>query len=230
MSCFGAATVCRPTEPPAGGPDVPTGPPSGLVIRAGTRPQHTLNRETDARTALTRGLADYLMGLEIELEARGLRFQNCFEQWAEPEDSANFPSAAVYALGPGVYESALTPKLDPGHKVEGAPNTYLITTAELVVDLTVEVYCTDPTERMVVSGMLEDALNPVDWRNGFMLALPHYYGVHGVYELRDAAFQDDEASATRGSWRALYTLSARVPVVRPRDLPLARHRVTAVVE
>ncbi len=56
------------------------------------------------------------------------------------------------------------------------------------LDLTLDVYTSDPVERSVLTAGLEDAMNPVDWRYGFFLDLPYYFGARASYDAgtRDA--------------------------------------------
>ena len=70
---------------------------TALVSDPDTREAITARRETDARTALTRGLADYLRDLSITWEAgREVTLLRVLEAWAQPEELSKFPSAAIY--------------------------------------------------------------------------------------------------------------------------------------
>lgn len=223
---IGITRVSRPPAedgaPPTDGPD---GSLSQLVSVSGTKPQYTARRSTDARTALTRGLADYLVQLSAEVEERDVRLRRVLEHYAEPEERAVYPSACVYALGPGRYSPAFTPQVTPGVQVPGTdPAAFLVTTSELQLDMTVDVWTTDPVMRMAVCSMLEDGLNILDWRGGVLVELPHYYGHRASYDLLDTAYVDDDANASAGNWRAMLTVSGKVSVARLKTLPQARAR------
>lgn len=198
------------------------------LVEVGMESVFTPRNETDARGALTRGLAEYVSQLSTTWGGgRELAFYNVFDYWAEPEDGAQYPSAAVYTDADGTYDAShFTPSV--GAMV--APGQYLVSTSDLSVDLMLDVYTTDPIMRAGVNKMLEDALNPHDWRYGLVLDLPHYFGSRGVYELLKQSFIDSEDLSQARYRRVVFTLRATVTVYRLKTLPLhdPRVRVTTV--
>jgi hypothetical protein len=198
------------------------------VLRNNTPPTITNRHETDARTALTRGLAMYLRGLEFDGGAgRILAFGNrVFESYADPEVQAAFPSAMVSSDSPGNYDaSRLTPG-EPVDRVQAAEGNALISTSEFVLDMVIDIWATEPRSRMALVAGMEQALSPVDWMYGLRLDLPFYFGARAGYELQSVQYIDSEESATRRYRRASMVVSGRVPVYRFAAKPLARPRFT----
>jgi len=213
-----------PSPPPPGG--------SYLITRAQEPTQFTANQETDARTALTRALAEYLSQLSYDDEGgRVLRFERVFQTWAEPEDEGVYPSAYVGASGDGSYEDArLSPSVPSDQRLNLPDGRYIVSGSDLAIDLVIEVRCTDPEARVALSAMLERDLNPVDWRYGFMLVMPHYFNQRGCFELMSSGYQDSETTAQQRLRVATFSIKARVPVTRLRAYPKAqlRTKVTTV--
>ena len=190
-------------------------------------------RETDARTALKRGLANYLMSLPVFIHPahqREVQLRKIYDVWPDQEEKAAYPSATVYSTLPHPYEaSSFTPVIDPACKIDAV--TYLVKTAEVSFDLTIDILTTDPEERICFGMQMEDALSPVDWMSGFQLELPHYHNLRGVYQLMEGNYPDDEPSVFSRNRHLTYKLKAQVPVVRLQKLtPLTevRSEVTVV--
>jgi len=203
---------------------VTVGSKSVLVSQDGTPNVMTDNHESDCRTALTRGVADYLRTLEIQMPGgRRLVFVEVLHTWAEPEMPAKYPSAIVYAPSPGVYDAS---RFTPGISNRGrlADGRYVLEIADFLLDMSVELWSTDPAERVGLVKMLEDAFNPVDWMYGFCLDLPHYYGARAVYEMKSLTYMESEDEAARRYRRAAFTLGGRVPLIRVVDFPQAKPR------
>ena len=173
-------------------------------------------QETDARTALTRGLAEYLALLVFDAPGgRELRFDKVLDTWAEPEDNARYPRAVVGGTGTGVYDAS---KFTPGpptqrHQLPLPDGRYLISASAFVQDLTVEVWANDPPARREIVRGLEAAFNPVEWMFGFQLELPFYFNERAVYAPKDLAYLDTEQDAMRRYRKAVFTLTGEVPVV-----------------
>lgn len=183
----------------------------------------TTNQETDARTALSRGLKEYLEQLEWTASGgRRIRFERVLDVWAEPEDGkAGYPSAVVQGAGAGTYDaSKLSPSADSKDRL---PNgLYLLSPCELTQTLQVEVWASDSEERLAIVAMLEQALiAPTSWLYGIRLALPHYFGLVAEYEFTGLNYLDSEQDAGRRKRNAVITLTGRVPVARAVALPLA---------
>lgn len=187
-------------------------PGTTLVTQAGFTPTYTANRETDARTALTRGLAEYISTLRIETtDGRFVKFVQVYNTWAEPEDITYYPSAAVYASDPGNYDPS---KFTPGGLVNISGDTYLSSTSEIVFDMNIEIWATDPIERNALVAMLEDGLNPVDFMYGAKLILPHYFGEIAEIEMLSQAYVDTSEDAKRRYRKAVVVVRGRMPVTR----------------
>lgn len=196
------------------------------VLRNNTAPRLTNRHETDARTALTRGLAFYLRGLEFDGGAgRLLAFGNrVFESYADPEVQAAFPSALVSSDTPGTYDAS---RLTPGEveRVQTSEGNYLLSTSEFVLEMVVDIWATENRSRMALVAGMEHALSPTEWMYGLRLDLPFYFGARAGYELQSVQYVDSEESATRRYRRASMVVSGRVPVYRFAALPSARARL-----
>jgi hypothetical protein len=201
-------------------------PPSATVLV--TEPEQkfplTDRQDCDARSALARGLAEYLGPQSfVAADGRRLQFADFFDAWADFEDPAHYPAAVVLPEGEGTYDaSKFTPTTSPRDRV--ADDLYAVTVAELVQNLIVEVWATDVLEREGLMKLLEDTLNPVMWRYGCRLQLPHYCNVTGVYELVGVAFSDSTEDVHRRIRRVRVTVRGSIPVVRLHRLPTARPR------
>lgn len=227
MSCETPSPVREPLNVPVSDPVART----CLVEEPSDAQVLTANRETDARTALKRGLAEYIgsLGPFTHPAGRTVEILESFDTWAEQEDKRQYPSAIVYSKTEGTYDaSSFSPIVSPNCKVDDF--TFVVKYSELEIDLTLDVVCTDPEERVAVAMQLEDALNPVLWRYGFILKLPHYHGIHGSYELLDNMMPDDEEKAFARNRHLVFTLRGHVPVVRLQTItPLNDIRVQVVV-
>jgi len=205
---------------------------ASLISTVGHRPVPSTVRETDARTALTRGLADYLQTAVFDAPGgRQLRFAKVFRTWAVPEDLAEYPAAAVYSTVPAVYDaSKFTPSPNSRCTVGEGSNLYLVSASEMILDVRVEVWANDPAARMEIVAGMEGMLNPVDWMYGFKLALPFYFGQVGIYETKDSAYLDTEEDAMRRYRKAVFTVTGQVPVVNVFEYKPARPKVHVSVD
>lgn len=181
-------------------------------VLAGEKQVLTLTRKTDTRTALTRGLAEYLSQLSIAWEGGRLsRFVQVFENWAEPEDTAHYPSAVVYSGEGGSYDASV---LSPQLQLIPGTNIYVRSVAELVQPLTIELWTTDPQERMALVAMLEDALEPHEFMTGLRLTLPHYHNQRGTYEKLSVTYDDSQDNAQRRWRKAVISLTGNITQLR----------------
>ncbi len=94
----------------------PRQPPKGrscLITKPSKSQLLTSNRETDARTALKRGLKEYLETLSFTAPGgRTVAFERVVDVWADHEVKVVFPSAIVYSIGEGSYDaSGFTPSV-----------------------------------------------------------------------------------------------------------------------
>lgn len=205
----------------------PVRPPQGatrLLLDPTEKEAFTQVRETDCRTAMTRGLKEYMEQLRSSaLGGREVAFKSVLQTWAEPEKPARYPSAIVYGSTDGTYDaSRFTPGVNAAHRIAPPDGRYLMQLAEYVSDLTVELWCTDPNERVNLSMLLEDAFNPTDWMYGFRLCLPHYFSARATFEMKSLAYADTEEEAKRRYRRAVFTLEGRVPLIKLVGIPPAR--------
>lgn len=196
-----------------------------LITKPGTPMAYSGDQETDARTALTRGLAEYLSMLVFPAAGgRELRFDKVLDTWAEPEDGAKYPRAYVGGSSMGAYDAS---KFTPGpptkrSQLPAPDGRYLVSACSLVQDLTVEVWANDPPARRVIVTGLESAFNPVDFMFGFVLELPFYFNERATYTLKDMVYQDTEQDAMRRYRKAMFTVTGEVPVVNLFSYPLAK--------
>lgn len=209
----------------------PPGPPRALLV-VPKSPQgiFTARKDTDTRTALTRGLAEYIEGVTIEQDdGRKLRFQQVFSSWAEPENIAEYPSAVVYTTGLGTYDSkSFTPVVNESCRIPAPDGRLLVVPAEFVIDITVEVWATDPVERASLVTALEDTFNPFASTYGFTLQLPHYHNVRATFEPMQMGYMDSEVEAVQRIRKAVFMLNARIPLVKLESFPGAKPRADVV--
>jgi hypothetical protein len=153
------------------------------------------------------------------------------ETWADPEEFAEYPSAAVYSTAAGTYDaSKLTPHPDPSLRIGQPDGRFLIEMSEFSIQVTVELWTTDPKERSSLVAALEDAFSPVEWMYGFRLALPHYFGAHATYELLSSTYSDSAGQALERYRLASFVLQANVAALRLKALPEAKLKARVEVE
>lgn len=200
-----------------------------LVTHA-TPPQVlTAVRETDALTAITRGLKEYVETLDVTwVGGRHSKFAKVLDGWAVPEQVAEFPTAILYAQSPGRYDAAdFAPRTV---QVAGTRST-LRSSSELTVSLSVEVWSTDPKERMAIGALLEDAFDPTDDQTGFVLELPHYHSARAAFSLADVVYADTAINAQQRRRLVVFTLDASVPKYRfTKHVPAFEPRLEAHVD
>lgn len=188
-----------------------------LIVSPDTRQVLRPTKLTDARTALLRGIKEYVEELTIAVQNRhDVAFRQVIEGVAEPEQVSKYPAAAVYGYGPGNYAWEEGTLLPLQHENEDSlpQDTMALLPGEFTLELAVEVWATDPHERVAMVSMLEDAFSPVEWMSGFRLVLPHYASVHAEFGMKSSDYTDDEPNVARRYRRALVLLEGRVPVVR----------------
>lgn len=230
-------TVCDPPVPPVEVSSKPDPAPvlGDCLIRTPQEAQNrvlTANRTTDSRTALKKGLADYLMSLPPFIHpthGREVELRKIYDTWPEQEEKTQYPSAVVFSPEKHPYESSsFTPILDPDCKVDAT--TYLVKHAEVNFNMVIDILSTDPEERICFGMQMEDALNPVDWMYGFQLELPHYHNLRGVYQVMDGNHPDDEPSVFKRNRHLTLTVNGQVSMVTLKKLtPLTEVRTTVVV-
>lgn len=192
---------------------------SRLILRSNDRETITARRSTDQRTALTRGLADYLRTLSVVFGVGGrlLKFESVHDVWAEPEaPKVIYPAAHIYTPNPvranEAPDAPLSPQLNPANVLDDG--TYWSVVGEVASELSVELWCTDPVQLMGLVSMLEDALMPVDWMSGARIELPHYHGVRARYLRTSTAYLDVEGDAATRQRKAVIEVLASMPAIR----------------
>lgn len=226
-------TVSAPCCPSCGAPapNPVQGPRNTVPVKPGARPLTTLVRDpnfrsaltavrdTDVHTAMSRGLAEYLSQQVIEVGGRRLQLTT-FSTWAEPEQNVSYPAAGVSA-GAGKYDRSFTPKL--AGTIDD--DTRIFGYSEFTQELTIDLWATDPKERLYLVAMVEEALNPVDWMYGCRLHLPFYHGATASYELVSSQYVDSAEEAVRKYRRATFNITAHVQALRLLTLPTAKPRL-----
>lgn len=208
-----------PAEQPVQGPRnsfaVSEAGETTLITRPDIRESLTFRQETDARTALVRGLAEYLRPRRMESPAGLVEFKAGYFDHAEPEERAQRPSFSVMGVGMGQYEPVhMTPIVfrDPL-----TPKRHLVTPAEYTLNMTVQLFCTNPQERMMCSALLEAAIYPVSWMAGFRLQLPFYFNSYATFEPQGTEYRDSPDTAVRRERNSVLQLVGRVRVLQVRS-------------
>lgn len=200
----------------------PTSASVRLITKADDEQSWTDRRETDARTAILRGLSEYLSQLTYVAEGgREISFKNVFDSWAEPEDEAVYPSAVVRSDAEGKYDDSSL-SITVNSKIRVPDGRFVVSPCEYVLDIMIIMWATDPIERSDIFQMVEDAMNPVDYMYGFKLELPFYFNARAQYELMSGTYDDAPDSALQRYRRGSMSVRANVPVVRLVELPGAK--------
>jgi hypothetical protein len=201
-------------------------PPIGraTLVKQGQREVIGGVQEVDARLAITRGLAEYIEDLQIDQpEGRRLRFKAVHEEYAEPEEQLQFPSAVVLLVGDGQYQQrGLTPALDPAERLPMPDGRYLVVPCDYVQDVSVEVWTDDVMARSQLVQLLERAFHPQFHRSGFVLELPYYFTTRATYLLKGLSIRDSADDAQRRVRVAAFTLQAQIPLITLFTFPDAR--------
>ena len=171
-------------------------------------------RSTDSRTAILRGIKEYIAGLEMTFEGKLIRFKKVLETWADPEDTADYPRAVVYSPAPGVYDDSRLTSTLIDVSLPGAGPYVLQQVCELSLPAVIEVWTTDSVMRMGVTAAVEDAMNPVDWMGGFRLDLPHYFSARATVSAKTVDYQDIGEDVQRRWRRSVIQLETQMPVYR----------------
>jgi hypothetical protein len=211
-------------------PQVPQGIPvlnpqggTQLVTDPNQTPVLTANRETDARTALARGLKEYLETLVTGAQGgREVRFKKVFSTWAEAEAAADYPSGSIVSPSPGIYDwSGFTPA-PPVDQLPPPDGRFLQKLCEFDQVLQLEVWCADPKMRAEMSSLIEQQMSPVDWMYGCRLYLPHFYGEFADFELRSQQYVDSEDQAIKRYRNVVFGIHAHMGVRRLVKFPMAK--------
>lgn len=199
-------------------------PLSSLVTDPNYEMKLTGYRETDAHTALARGLAEYLSQQSIEVGGRKLQLTT-YSTWAEPEAQVSYPAAAIGADA-GTYDRGFT----PNYAKTVDARVRLMAVSEFVQDLQIDLWATDPKERLFLAAMIEESLNPVDWMYGMRLVLPFYFGTVASYELLGSQYTDTSEDAMAKYRRAQFTVRGNMTTYRLLNFPDATPRLDLSLE
>ena len=203
-------------------------PPLGTKLVADRASPSILtgNQETDARVAMSRAVADYHAPMEFRPSGgRLVRFESAFYEWAVPEVEAAYPSVCVYANGAQTYDAnGFTPHVGISPRVHLSANDFLIHTSNLTLALKIQVYASDPEERMALVAGLENAFSPVLFQSGFRLDMPHYFGARAAFLQKSLEYEDSAEDAQKRWRRATVMLEGRGPVYRIEKLPRATYK------
>jgi hypothetical protein len=209
----------------------PPAPGTTRLVAPGELQKLSHIQETDARTAVCRGLQEYLQQLNFNFAGTAYRFKKVLHTWAEPEDPAVYPSCCVYSTTPALYDaSSMTPfELNDDTLL---PNSYVQKSAELTMDVMMDCFFTSPEERMIVNAQLEGFLNPENSIYGFWLELPFYFNARACFELQSTEYIDEASSAQRRLRRLLLSFAATIPVLQfvGTIKPLRIERRTEVIQ
>jgi hypothetical protein len=168
----------------------------------------------DCRTALARGLAEYLSTAAVNFGQRDLTFVSWVIQWGAANEPAKLPALCVVGSQDMQTED---PNFVPivHHLGDGV---CLRETDSVSQDFDVMLWTTDPVSRMGLTAAVEDMLSPTDWMSGFRLKLPYYFGMEAAYLC--GSMRHDDASETVASSRYVATFSVHVEGIRLAPMPL----------
>lgn len=218
-----APGTLAPTDvPPFSGAPIPPGG-TRLVLFRDTPTAFTTRQETDARTALTRGLAEYVATLQHDaVGGRNVAFKQVIAEYADAEDLAVYPSACAYATGDQTYDAG---GFKPQVVIPGWPNNLrLVHVDNLDMEVRLTIYATDKEERVALMIALEAAFHPVEWMSGFRLDLPHYFNARADFLALRAGYEDDATQVMQRWRKATIILAGRVAVGRVQKFPGADPR------
>lgn len=202
---------------------------SRLITLQTQKQEWSWTRTTDSRTAILRGLAEYIGQAQIAGAGGRLgSFIRVFETHADYETDVKFPSAVVYATSPGTYDAAeLTPKT---FYIDDGSRRALRSVSELQLPLQIDFWANDSVERALLMAMLEDALDPVDWMAGARVELPHYHNARATYLKIQSSYEDSPPDVQRRLWKGSMTVQATlVQLRRVGVIPTIRARFEAEV-
>lgn len=182
-------------------------------------------RCTDATTALTRGIAEYVAGMSIVMPSgRQLQFASSYDAWAVPENLACYPGFIAYTNdAEGEYDEANNnPQVSNFRYADGS---YEVSAVEMTIDIKCEIWANDPEDRQSLMLMLEEGFQPVDWMYGFRLELPHYFHQRATFSPTKNVYMGASQEALAGFYNARMTVRASVPVTRVLSFPQANPQV-----
>ena len=209
-----------------------TVPRTQLVINPGTREVLTANREMDTRSALARGLVEYIQNKSIEMPGgRKLTLKNVYTTIPDAEQKAVYPAATAVPEGPGEYIAVrLTPSINPKDRIKMPDGRWPFAWAEFRQDIRLELIANDPKEREGLTAMLEDLFMPVDWMTGFRLILPHYYSAVAHYEPLRMGYADGADTAIERLRVTYFYIRAHVSAIKLLTKPVIQPFANTTVD
>ena len=174
-------------------------PPLGqtrVILDPSDREKLSTYREEDVRTALARGLKEYLEQLEIEWKGAPLRFAETLQVWADNEQPSKFPSAVLVTSEALKYDrSRMSPQV-----IRSDSGETLRIMCEAVQEFRLVIWANSAPERAGLVSMVEDAMSPNTWMYGLRLELPFYFNSRATYELLGVGYEDASDSSQK-RWR-----------------------------
>jgi hypothetical protein len=192
----------------------------------------TSRADMDLETAITQGLTDYLLSLDVDQGAgRRVKFSKVFAEYPDTENISSFPSAYMKMPDLTYDASSFTPS-DFTALTDCPEDSILWVTkpSEGVGSVELEVWVNDREMRRALTKTLEDAFNPNTYRYGFSLSVPYYHGVFVSYSLQKKRKQDTEMDVLKKYRKVFFTLQVTAPQVRLFRIPKAKPQFNAAVE
>jgi hypothetical protein len=182
------------------------------VLVTGERVAMSGREECDCRTALARGLAEYVRAIQgFDLTGKSVKFANVYDTWPDSADTQALPAASVYADGDGSYDTGQLGVMTQGRVPDG--RTYAVV-AEYATNITIELGARSKDERAALVAAIERALVPEARIYAARLVLPHYFNAVAEYSLQTNVYENSPDQVQAGRWTATVTVAASVPQVR----------------
>lgn len=171
--------------------------------------------EADVKTAIARGLRDYLKTLSIHWPGgRFFEFKEVFISVADTEVPAKFPSASVFGETEGEFEDLqCAPALIQVNDPHDRRYVKVVTNYSMPIEVT--VWANDTHERTALCAMLDNAFDPVEFMTGFRLELPFYFNARATYLCERSEYTEDETDANQRRRKAKYYLTGVCPKIVP---------------
>lgn len=181
-------------------------------------------RETDGRTALARGVLEYLEAQEIEMPGGfKISIKKIYTDWPEQEDEVEYPAMTAVPEGEAEYANAsFTPAVDPTQQLATPDGRFPVKWCEIEQRLRLELHTTAPKAREALTAMCEDAFVPVDYMYGFKLQLPFYFNAFAVYEPLSVGRPDNADDAKERTRISVFYLHGHLSLYRPQSYTLIK--------
>lgn len=176
---------------------------------------YTFDREADTRSALARGLQEYLETASIDwFDGNRFEFREVHRTWAAPEDPALFPAASVVAAVPAEYEDDRlgSPQLIT---LEDGTGRRIKIVAEMMQQFDLWIWGSTDNERAAMTAVVEDMLEPNDWMTGLRLELPFYFNSRATYEKVDIVYDDGEGGTQRRWRKSIMSITGNLSQIVP---------------